>query len=127
MTAGIWFVAAITFAIGLTSCSASAEDHERFSGKASFYDENYQGKVASGAPYRPELFTCAHRKLPFGTRLRVTDQKTHRSVLVTVNDRGPFIEGRVLDLSLAAARSLRMIKRGVIQVSAEIEPETRAH
>lgn len=56
----------------------------------------------------------------------MTDPKTHRSVTVTVNDRGPFTQGRILDLSLAAARALKMIERGVIQVSAEIEPNTHA-
>jgi rare lipoprotein A len=126
MTAGIWLAAAVTLAVGFASGHASAQD-QRFSGKASFYDENYRGKVASGVAYRPELLTCAHRKLPFGTRLRVTDRKTHRSVLVTVNDRGPFINDRVLDLSLAAARALHMIDRGVIQVSAEIEHGSDKH
>ena len=58
---------------------------------------------------------AAHRTLPFGTRLRVTDPKTHRSVVVIVNDRGPFTKGRVIDLSLAAAKALRMTGRGLIR------------
>jgi hypothetical protein len=64
--------------------------------------------------------TAAHRTLPFGTRLRVTDPKTGRSVIVTINDRGPFGRHRVLDLSIAAARALGMINRGVIYVRAEV-------
>lgn len=124
--AGGWLAATVALAIGLASGGASAQGPANFSGNASYYDENYHGKVASGAQYQPELFTCAHQKLPFGTRLRVTDPKTHRSVMVTVNDRGPFTQGRVLDLSLAAARALKMIGRGIIRVSAEIEPKTHA-
>ena len=64
--------------------------------------------------------TAAHRTLPFGTKLRVTDPKSGRSVVVIVNDRGPYIGGRVLDLSLGAARVLGMTSRGVIQVRAEV-------
>lgn len=64
--------------------------------------------------------TAAHRTLPFGTRLRVSDPKTGRSVIVTVNDRGPFGRHRVLDISIAAARALGMIGRGVIYVRAEV-------
>ena len=64
-------------------------------------------------------FTAAHKTLPVGTRLRVTDTRTKRSVVVVVNDRGPFTPGRVIDLSLAAATSLGMIARGVIPVNVE--------
>jgi rare lipoprotein A len=63
--------------------------------------------------------TCAHPSAPFGTRLRVTDLETGRSVVVTVTDRGPFTQGRVVDLSLAAARALRMVDRGVARVRVE--------
>src|SRR5262249_7972824 len=71
-----------------------------------------------GESYDPKKFTCAHRTLPFGTRLRVTDSKSSRSVVVTVNDRGPFTKGRVIDLSLAAAKALRMTGRGLMKVTA---------
>lgn len=93
----------------------------QFSGLASFYDKDYSGKTASGARYDGRKFTAAHRTLPFGTRVRVTDKSTHRSVTVIVNDRGPFIKGRVIDLSYAAARALRMEERGLVQVTASIE------
>lgn len=93
----------------------------QFSGLASFYDKDYSGKTASGARYDGRKFTAAHRTLPFGTRVRVTDKRTRRSVTVIVNDRGPFIKGRVIDLSYAAARALRMEERGLVQVTASIE------
>jgi rare lipoprotein A (peptidoglycan hydrolase) len=89
-----------------------------FAGRASFYSSG--ARVASGDIFIPEALTAAHKTLPFGTRLRVTDAKTGRSVVVTVNDRGPFIGDRVLDLSLGAARVLGMTSRGVIQVHAEV-------
>ncbi len=63
--------------------------------------------------------TCAHRTAPFGARLRVTDVETGKSVVVTVNDRGPFRRGRIVDLSLAAARQLGIVKRGVAHVRIE--------
>ena len=76
---------------------------------------------ASGPRYDPKKFTAAHRTLPFGTRLLVTDTKTHRSVTVTVNDRGPFVPGRILDLSLAAATQMHMVGRGLIRVTASVQ------
>jgi rare lipoprotein A len=63
--------------------------------------------------------TCAHPTAPFGTRLRVTELETGRSVVVTVNDRGPFAKGRVVDLSLAAARRLGIVERGLARVRVE--------
>jgi len=75
-----------------------------FSGKASYYGPGFAGrKTASGARFAPMGMTAAHRTLPFGTRLKVTHRG--RSVMVTINDRGPFIRGRVLDLSQGAARA----------------------
>ena len=100
---------------------ASAQGSRQFSGIASYYDKNYIGKTARGDRYDGKKFTAAHRTLPFGTRLRVTDTKSRRSVTVIVNDRGPFIKGRVLDLSYAAAQALRMERRGLVKVTASIE------
>jgi rare lipoprotein A len=89
-------------------------------GLASFYAERFGGRrTASGARYDPRALTCAHRSAPFGTRLRVTAVETGRSVVVTVNDRGPFARGRVVDLSWAAARALGMIERGLVRVRVE--------
>jgi rare lipoprotein A (peptidoglycan hydrolase) len=90
-----------------------------FTGAASFY--SYAGgKTASGMPYRRDALTAAHRTLAFGTRVRVTDVKTKKSVEVVVTDRGPAIRKRVLDLSLGAAQVLGIGGRGVIQVRAEV-------
>jgi rare lipoprotein A len=90
-----------------------------FSGKASFYSYR-SGKTASGSLFDRNLPTAAHRSLPFGTRVRVTDVATKRSVIVTITDRGPKAPGRVLDLSLDAARTLRITDRGVVRVRAEV-------
>jgi len=110
--------------IALLSASASlfAAEHKarEFSGIAAYYDRHYSGRTASGARYNPTLMTAAHRTLPFGTRVRVTDRKTGRSIEVVINDRGPFTRGRVIDLSLAAAKELRMIDRGLARVTALI-------
>ena len=99
-----------------------SEDHSdtrSFTGKASFY--SYQvGKTADGSPFDRDLLTAAHRSLPFGTRVRVTDLATSKSVVVRITDRGPNDRDRILDLSLGAARSLGITDRGVIQISAEV-------
>jgi rare lipoprotein A len=92
-------------------------DHS-FGGMASYYSEGQH--LASGGTFNPSGLTAAHRSLPFGTHLRVSDPKSGRSVQVTVNDRGPFVHGRVLDLSLGAARALGMTGRGVMHVSAHV-------
>jgi rare lipoprotein A len=76
--------------------------------------------MAAFYPGRGSGLTAAHKTLPFGTRVRVTDPKTGHSVIVTINDRGPFNRGRVLDLCTGAARSLGMIDRGVIYVRADV-------
>lgn len=93
----------------------------QFSGVASFYDKNYTGRTASGATYDSSKLTAAHRTLPFGTRVAVTDPRSKRVVTVVVNDRGPFIKGRVLDLSYSAAQALRMTGRGLMKVTAAVE------
>jgi rare lipoprotein A len=93
-------------------------------GVASFYAHRLHGRrTASGARYDERALTCAHRTLPFGTRVRVTALETGRSVVVTVNDRGPFARGRIVDLSREAARRLGMLGSGVARVRVEPEPE----
>jgi rare lipoprotein A len=92
-------------------------------GLASFYADSLQGHAtASGRPYDREAFTCAHRTWPFGTRLLVTEPVGGRRVVVTVTDRGPWVAGRVVDLSRAAARALGLAERGVIRVRVERAP-----
>ena len=114
-------VVGLIFVPNILSGSAFAESPRQFSGVAAYYSTNYSGRTACGDRYDPGKFTAAHRSLPFGTRLRVTDPRSRRSVVVVVNDRGPFTKGRVLDLSLAAAKALRMMDRGLVKVTAIIE------
>ncbi len=91
-------------------------------GLASYYSRRHHGhRTASGARFDMNALTCAHRTAPFGTRLRVTELETGRSVVVTVTDRGPFKRGRVVDVSRAAARKLGMLERGVVRV--RVEPD----
>jgi len=95
-------------------------------GLASFYAHDFQGRrTASGARYDMNALTCAHPSAPFGTRLRVTEVATGRSVVVTVNDRGPFTKGRVVDVSLAAAKRLGMVQRGLAKVRVERAGDAR--
>jgi rare lipoprotein A len=90
-----------------------------FFGKASFY--SYQaGKTASGSSFDRNLPTAAHRTLPFGTKVRVTNVANDKSVVVTITDRGPKAAGRILDLSLDAARTLGITDQGVVEVRAEV-------
>jgi rare lipoprotein A len=89
-----------------------------FSGMASYYGNESGSRTASGQRFNQSAMTCAHRSLPFGTRLRVTHGG--RSVVVTVNDRGPFVRGRVLDLSTGAARAVGLTGAGVGRVTAEV-------
>lgn len=83
-------------------------------GKASFYWHG--SKTASGERFNPGGMTAAHRTLPFGTKVRVTNTRTKRSVVVRINDRGPFIKGRIIDVSRGAAQQLGMVGQGVAQV-----------
>jgi rare lipoprotein A len=86
-------------------------------GYASFYAGRHHGKpTASGEAFDENALTAAHRSLPFGTRLEVTNLENDRFVVVRVNDRGPFVRGRIVDLSLAAAKALGMAKDGVTRV-----------
>ncbi len=80
-----------------------------------------ESKTASGEQFNPRELTAAHRTLPFATRLRVTNVATGQSVTVRVNDRGPFIPGRVVDVSHSAAEMLGMIDRGITKVKLEVE------
>jgi rare lipoprotein A len=89
-----------------------------FSGMASFYGNESGSRTASGQRFNQNALTAAHRSLPFGTKLRVTHGG--RSVVVTINDRGPFIRGRVLDLSTGAARAIGLTGAGVGRVIAEV-------
>ena len=106
------------YALGAVAPAVSATGG--FDGMASFYGEGEGERVASGARFEPNALTAAHRTLPFGTRVRVSDPRTRRSVVVVINDRGPFVHGRVLDLSVGAARALGIEGRGVSRIHADV-------
>jgi rare lipoprotein A len=112
--------AVVVWGLGWLSQDAVAGEAVKhsFSGMCAYYSES--SKVASGGKFNPNGLTAAHRSLPFGTRVRVTDPKSGRNVIVTINDRGPFNKGRVIDVSLAAARALGMIGRGIMFVRADV-------
>ena len=81
---------------------------------ASYYQSGY--RTASGERFNPNGFTAAHRSLPFGTRLQVTNPRTGRSVVVRINDRGPFVRGRSLDLARGAAFAIGMRGTGAVRI-----------
>lgn len=94
---------------------------ETFTGSASYYADRFEGRTtASGVPFRQAAMWAAHRTLPFGTRLRVTNVANGSEVEVEVVDRGPYAHGRVLDLSRAAARRLDFIRAGHTRVRVEV-------
>jgi rare lipoprotein A len=105
------FALAVAAAVLMFSVSAEAG----VVGMASYYKSGK--RTANGEHFNPNGMTAAHRKLKFGTRLRVTNMRTGKSVVVRVNDRGPFIRGRVIDLSLGAARVIGLTKTGVARIS----------
>ena len=118
-------VGVITGLIGTGCVSSSSLRHpepgQRFSAVSSWYGEPFHGRLtASGERFDMHGFTAAHRSLPFGTRLKVTDETTERSAIVTVNDRGPFVRGRQLDLSYGAAREIGLVGEGVGRVAVEV-------
>lgn len=98
------------------------EDEDVYdSGFASYYGDGFDGrKTASGAIFDKNKLTAAHRTLPFGTKVLVTNMRNGKSVIVVINDRGPFKGGRIIDLSEGAARQLDMIQSGVVPVEIKI-------
>ncbi|MBX9740985.1 MAG: septal ring lytic transglycosylase RlpA family protein [Beijerinckiaceae bacterium] len=99
---------------GAAHANGSQAQGAGWTGKASFY--SHGARTASGARFQPRGLTAAHRSLPFGTRLQVTNLANNRTVTVTVNDRGPFIRGRILDLSAGAADVLGFRHKGVATI-----------
>lgn len=104
-----------SYASKKSSKSYSYADGGAASGKASYYWQPQ--RVASGGWFNPNAMTAAHKTLPFGTKVRVTNRNNGQSVVVTINDRGPYVAGRVIDLSRAAAQSINMTGAGVVPVS----------
>jgi rare lipoprotein A len=98
-------------------------------GKASWYGEYFEGRpTASGEPFDMYEFTAAHMTLPLGTRVRVTNLRNGRWVVVRVNDRGPVVPGRIIDLSYGAAKVLKFREKGLAPVRLDVvQPETIAY
>ncbi|MGM0702960.1 MAG: septal ring lytic transglycosylase RlpA family protein [Pseudomonadota bacterium] len=116
------YALAMSLAIVLGSgLAGTAQAHDASSnaqrGVASYYGDQFQGRTtASGEPFDQQALTAAHPSLPFGTRVRVTRPDTGNAVEVLINDRGPFVKGRIIDLSKRAARQLGMLHRGTAPV-----------
>jgi rare lipoprotein A len=90
-------------------------------GKASYYGAKFHGRqTANGEVYNMYALTAAHKSLPFGTRIIVTNLQNHKTVTVKINDRGPFIDGRILDLSYQAAKEISMLNEGVADITIKI-------
>ncbi len=102
------------------SSGTYAQEFEQ-SGKASYYATYLEGRrTANGAIFSNNQLTAAHKTLPFGTCLVVTNLSNNKQVVVTINDRGPYIKGRIIDLSQAAAQQLGFIHQGITQVKIEL-------
>lgn len=87
-------------------------------GKGTYYSQKAHGhRTANGERHDKNAMVCAHKKLPFGTLVRVVNEKNKKEVVVRVNDRGPFSAGKIIDLSYGAARELGMLADGVVQVT----------
>lgn len=91
------------------------------SGKASFYADKFEGvPTASGEKYKHNKLTAAHKSLPFGTKVKVTNTANNQSVEVIINDRGPYVDGRIIDVSKSAAEALGFINQGLADVTLEV-------
>lgn len=110
--------AVILALVFLTNCTRVVRVEQ---GYASWYGRKENGKeTASGEKYRQSAMTAAHKTLPFDTEVRVTNLSNDRSVKVRINDRGPYVDGRIIDLSKGAARKIDMINSGVAPVKVEV-------
>ncbi len=114
----------------LAACAGSTRDPAEVggvtsqeTGLASYYGHQYHGRTtANGETYDENAMTAAHRTLPFGTRVRVTNLENGKEVLLRINDRGPFVEGRIIDVSWRAAQDLDFVREGVVKARVEVLP-----
>jgi len=103
-----------------TKATPTTQDRFSQNGKASYYARMHHGqRTANGETHDQNALVAAHRSLPFGTRVRVTNERNGKQVVVRINDRGPFRRGRIIDLSHAAAAQLDMLESGVARVRIE--------
>lgn len=113
------FILIVLHMLMITGCASVVEDKHSYRevGIASYYAESLHGrKTASGERYNMRALTAAHKKLPFGTVVVVTNLKNNKSIKVRINDRGPFVKGRVIDLSTAAAKKIGLLNDGIAKV-----------
>jgi rare lipoprotein A len=131
-----WSVLSLWFLVSVSSCkfvnallhpesgSSQGSDAQVVSvehGEASYYADKYDGRpTASGEIFRQNALTAAHRTLPFGTRVRVTNLSNQKSITVRINDRGPFVKGRIIDLSKRGAQELDFVRQGITKVKVEV-------
>lgn len=113
----VFYVLLLILTLSFASCGPTKQVEK---GEASYYHNKYRGrKTASGEKFRQYKRTAAHKTLPIGTKVKVTNLRNGKKVRVTINDRGPFIEGRIIDLTRKAARKIDMLKDGVAPVKIE--------
>ncbi len=114
------YLTTFTFFVCLFAFNIASAQTEEY-GVASYYDDSFQdSKTASGEPYDKAKYTGAHKKLPFGTIVKVTRLDTKESVKIRINDRGPYIKGRIIELSKKAAKQIDLINAGVAKVKIEV-------
>lgn len=117
-------VLALLLFVPVTGCSSEpAKNHYGYKeqGKASYYADKFQSrKTANGERFDQDKSTAAHKKLPFGTRVRVTNVENGKSVVVRINDRGPFSKGRIIDLSRSAFSKIGDLRQGLMNVKIEV-------
>ncbi len=119
LKAFIWCSVLVSLVVALTGWRTTVRSGE--CGQASWYGKKFAGKpTASGEIYDPGRMTAAHRTLAFGTRVRVHRAASGQSIIVRINDRGPFIKGRIIDLSAKAAKKLGYKSRGIARVCVEV-------
>ena len=117
----ILFALLISFTAAVHPAVCQDKIGDKKQGKASFYAKKFNGRrTASGERFHNKLMTAAHRTLPFGTRLRVTNRANNQSVVVRVNDRGPYSRNRLIDVSYRAAHEIGMVRAGVASVEIEV-------
>jgi len=116
----IYIALVLILSFFLPLSSSSFENYIQY-GNASWYGRQFHGrKTASGERFNKQSFTGAHKQLPFGTIVRVTNLRNGKDVYVRINDRGPYVSGRIVDISRAAAEAIGFRKRGVARVRVEV-------
>ncbi|MFM6927864.1 MAG: septal ring lytic transglycosylase RlpA family protein [Bdellovibrio sp.] len=111
----------LVFTFSLLSCAHTLHEGSTLTGRASWYGHDHDGqKTANGETFDMQEMTAAHRTLPMNSKVKVTSLSNGKSVIVRINDRGPFSKGRIIDVSQAAAKELGMIKKGTDKVKIEV-------